>query len=101
MTWQHVWLRRKACCPGNGANVGEDGEGRIVTGWQTRKLKSQLVKDVPQIAQLKIVFEAIAEPMTPPEEPRKKIGFGVKEKRASYGKRGKKRVTSGFGADEM
>jgi len=41
--------------------------------------------------QFKIVFEAIAELMTPPEKPRRKIGFDVKEKRAPYGKRGKKR----------
>jgi hypothetical protein len=36
--------------------------------------------------QFKIIFEAIAELMTPPERPRRKIGFEVKEKRASYGK---------------
>ena len=36
--------------------------------------------------QFKIVFEAIAELMTPPEEPRRKIGFEVKEKRAGYEK---------------
>jgi len=41
--------------------------------------------------QFKIVFEAIHELMTPPEEPIKKIGFEVKERRAPYGK-GKKRV---------
>jgi len=42
--------------------------------------------------QFKIVFEAIAELMTPPEKPRKRIGFQVREKRATYGKgaRGKK-----------
>ena len=39
----------------------------------------------------KIVFEAIAELMTPPEKPRKKIGFEVKEKRAAYGKGAKTR----------
>ena len=39
----------------------------------------------------KVVFEAIAELMTPPEKPKKKIGFGVKEKRATYGKRKKTR----------
>jgi hypothetical protein len=39
--------------------------------------------------QFKIVFEAIAELMTPPEKPRRKIGFEVKEKRAGYGKGGK------------
>jgi len=36
--------------------------------------------------QFKIVFEAIAELMTPPEKPPRRIGFQVKEKRASYGK---------------
>ena len=39
--------------------------------------------------QFKIVFEAIAELMTPPEKPRRKIGFEVKEKRASYGRKRK------------
>ena len=43
----------------------------------------------------KVVFEAIAELMTPPEKPRKKIGFGVKEKRAAYGKRKKKSKVGG------
>ena len=39
--------------------------------------------------QFKIVFEAIAELMTPPEEPRKKIGFDIKEPSVKYG-RGKR-----------
>jgi len=43
--------------------------------------------------QFKIVFEAIAELMAPPEKPKKKIGFGVKEKQAAYGKRKKKEKT--------
>jgi hypothetical protein len=38
----------------------------------------------------KVVFEAIAELMAPPEKPKKKIGFGVKEKQAAYGKQKKK-----------
>ena len=37
--------------------------------------------------QFKIVFEAIAELMTPPEKPRKKIGFEVKEKPGGYRKK--------------
>jgi hypothetical protein len=45
--------------------------------------------------QFKVVFEAIAELMTPPEKPKKKIGFGVKEKRATYGKRKKKSKAGG------
>ena len=39
--------------------------------------------------QFKIVFEAIAELMTPPEKTPRKIGFDVKEKRAGYGKKAK------------
>jgi len=41
--------------------------------------------------QFKIVFDAIAELMAPPDKPRQKIGFGVKERRAFYGKGGTKR----------
>ncbi|MDY6839368.1 MAG: ORF6N domain-containing protein [Thermodesulfobacteriota bacterium] len=41
--------------------------------------------------QFKIVFEAMAELMTPPEKPRRRIGFEAKERKAPYGKRGKKR----------
>lgn len=36
--------------------------------------------------QFKVVFDAIRALMEPPEKPRKKIGFEVKEKKASYGK---------------
>ncbi|MCX6910383.1 MAG: ORF6N domain-containing protein [Verrucomicrobia bacterium] len=35
-------------------------------------------------AQFKIVFDAIRELMTPPEPPRKQIGFQVRERRAVY-----------------
>jgi hypothetical protein len=41
--------------------------------------------------QFKIVFEAIAELMTPPEKPPRKIGFEVKEGRAKYGKGSKRK----------
>jgi hypothetical protein len=41
--------------------------------------------------QFKIVFEAIAELMTPPEKPRKKIGFEIKEGLARYGKGAKRK----------
>ena len=51
-----------------------------------RKLK-QMEKKYDE--QFKIVFEAIRQLMTPPEKPRKKIGFVVKEKKAAYGKRTK------------
>jgi len=37
--------------------------------------------------QFKIVFDAIRALMTPPEKPRKKIGFEVKEGRAGYGRK--------------
>jgi hypothetical protein len=35
---------------------------------------------------IEAIFEAIRQLMTPPEEPRRKIGLEVKEKRAGYGK---------------
>lgn len=38
-------------------------------------------------AQFKIVFDAIRQLMEPPEKPRKKIGFEVKEPKAGYGKK--------------
>jgi hypothetical protein len=38
--------------------------------------------------QFKIVFEAIRQLMTPPETSKRKIGFHLKEKQASYGKKG-------------
>ena len=34
--------------------------------------------------QIKAIFEAIHQLMTPPEKPRKKIGFQLKERRATY-----------------
>ena len=42
-------------------------------------------------AQFKVVFEAIYQLMTPPEKPRRKIGFGIKESRATYGKDAKRK----------
>jgi len=39
--------------------------------------------------QFKIVFDSIRALMASPEKPRKKIGFKVKEPRATYGKRAK------------
>ena len=39
--------------------------------------------------QFKVVFDAIRALMTPPEKPRKKIGFHVKEKRTAYGRQRK------------
>ena len=40
----------------------------------------------------KVVFEAIRALMTPPEKPKKKIGFGLREKQTGYGKKGEKTV---------
>jgi hypothetical protein len=37
--------------------------------------------------QIQTIFSAIRQLMTPPESPRKKIGFHVREKRAAYGRR--------------
>jgi hypothetical protein len=44
--------------------------------------------------QIQTIFEAIHQLMTPPEKPVRKIGFGVKEKRRTYGK-GKKKSKPG------
>ncbi len=44
--------------------------------------------------QFKVVFDAIHVLMTPPEKPRKKIGFEVKEKGATYSRRGVKPKTA-------
>ena len=41
--------------------------------------------------QIQAIFEAIQQLMTPPEKPRKKIGFVVKEKRVTYGRLSPKR----------
>ncbi len=41
--------------------------------------------------EFKVVFDAIRELMTPPEKPTRKIGFDIKERRASYGKGTKKK----------
>lgn len=44
---------------------------------------------------IQAIFEAIRELMTPPEKPRRKIGFEVKEKRASYGKSRRRKTEGG------
>ena len=41
--------------------------------------------------QFKVVFEAIRQLMAPPEKPRKRIGFEVKEPKGRYGKRTRKK----------
>ena len=38
---------------------------------------------------IEAIFEAIRQLMTPPEKPRKRIGFEVKEPKARYAKRGR------------
>lgn len=40
-------------------------------------------------AQFKVVFDAIRQLVAPPDKPRKKIGFSVKEPRAKYGMKNK------------
>lgn len=49
----------------------------------TRKLE-KLEKKYDE--QFQVVFEAIRQLMTPPEKPKRKIGFHVKESRPSYRK---------------
>ncbi len=44
-------------------------------------------------AQFKVVFEAIHQLMSPPETSRKRIGFEVKERKARYGKKKKKKTS--------
>lgn len=41
--------------------------------------------------QIQTIFEAIRQLMAPPERPKKKIGFQVKEPKARYGKKGKRK----------
>ena len=43
--------------------------------------------------QIQTIFEVIQQLLTPPEQPRKKIGFEVKEGHAAYGKSAKGRKT--------
>jgi phage regulator Rha-like protein len=43
---------------------------------------------------IQTIFEAIRQLMIQPEKPRKKIGFQVKEKKAAYGKKAKRRTRS-------
>ncbi len=57
-----------------------------------RKL-SQMEKKYDE--QFKVVFDAIRALMEPAEKPRKKIGFDIKERRATYGKGTKKKKTIG------
>ena len=53
----------------------------------TRKL-DQLEKHIAEHdEQIVAIFEAIRQLMTPPDGPKKKIGFEVKEPKSSYGKR--------------
>ena len=54
----------------------------------------ELRKELEKLKQItderfQIVFETLDQLLTPPDKPRKKIGFVVKEKKAAYGKRTK------------
>ena len=42
-------------------------------------------------SQFRVVFEAIRELMTPPEQPRKKIGFNVRESLGAYSVKSRKK----------
>jgi len=46
-----------------------------------RELEGRIQEHDEQIV---AIFDAIQQPMTAPENPRKRIGFEVKEKRAAY-----------------
>ena len=41
---------------------------------------------------IQVIFHAIQELITAPEEPKKKIGFEMKEPKAAYGKRKRRKV---------
>lgn len=43
--------------------------------------------------QIQAIFEAIHQLMVPPEKPKKKIGYTVKEKQKGYGKKPKRQRT--------
>jgi len=70
---------------------------------QLRKISSsqkQLARKLQEIEarledhdeKIEAIFEAIRQLMIPPEEPRRKIGFEVKDGQAVYGKLTKKRM---------
>jgi len=44
---------------------------------------------------IETIFEAIRQLMTPPEKPRRKIGFDIKEPQANYGKRVNRKKPAG------
>jgi len=52
------------------------------------ELKQKLVQmEGKYDAQFKVVFEAIRALMAPPKKPKKKIGFGLREKQVGYGRK--------------
>ncbi|MFC1866809.1 ORF6N domain-containing protein [Thermodesulfobacteriota bacterium] len=55
------------------------------------KLKELENRILDHDEEIQTIFEAIRQLMTPPEKPRKKIGFEVKEPKAGYGKKAKRK----------
>jgi len=68
-----------------------------VTAWRTFyeciKLKELEGRIQDHDEQIVAIFDAIRRLMTPPDRPKKKIGFEVKESGAHYGKSAKKKLT--------
>jgi hypothetical protein len=56
------------------------------------KLKELETRIQDHDEQIQAIFEAIRQLMSPPETSRKRIGFEVKEKKAKYGKKKKKKT---------
>jgi hypothetical protein len=57
--------------------------------WQWLASNAELARKLAELeqkydAQFRVVFDAIRQLVTPPEPPRKQIGFGVKERRVRY-----------------
>jgi len=63
-------------------------EIRSTHGELARRLKEFEMRVTEHDEQIAAIFEAIHQLITPPEPPKKKIGFEVKEPRARYGKSG-------------
>jgi len=55
------------------------------------RLKELEIRFQDHDEQIQAIFEAIRQLMTPPEKPRKKIGFEVSEPKGRYGKRTRKK----------
>ena len=66
---------------------GNDRKGRFLTFYERIKL-DQIEKHIAEHdEQITAIFEAMRQLMIPPDTPKKKIGFEVKEPKTPYGKR--------------